>query len=125
MPNPPAEFSPFRTVRCGSTSSLSPGRIALTASRPGEPTTSATKRMRKSSAIAKVYVFRIVAWPPTEDWIDPAVPHREELIRFADALRGKLDPGWSAWIEAGDLGPRYDQRVVFHHALTSSMSLNF
>src|SRR6476646_3233521 len=50
MPNPPAEFSPLRMVRWGSTSFLSPGRMALTASRPGEPTTSATNRIRKSSA---------------------------------------------------------------------------
>jgi hypothetical protein len=67
----------------------------------------------------------VMAWPPSEDWIGPGVPNREELIRYADAVRAKLDPGWSAWIEAGDLGPRFDHRVVFHHALSSSVTLNF
>src|SRR6266480_7112249 len=44
-------FSPLTTVRSGVSSRFSPGRIALTASRPGCPTTSATNRIRNSSEL--------------------------------------------------------------------------
>src|SRR5437016_5504193 len=43
MPRPPAEFSPFTTIKSTSCCSFSFGRQAMTASRPGWPTMSPRK----------------------------------------------------------------------------------
>src|SRR5713226_1022634 len=122
-PKPPAAFSPLRIVRSASSSRFSPGRIALTASRPGWPTTSATKRMRKSSATrlksiatphppgslrARVKKERGARLGPPFDWLfgvfdgprladhrDPDLPGKAQLSldAFGDVPRHQLGSG--------------------------------
>src|SRR5260221_1738623 len=86
-PKPPAEFSPLRTVRWGSTSFLRGGRRALTASRPGEPTTSATKRIRKSSALMRPAAYGVHLRPREADGLGkPARPERATTARTERSL---------------------------------------
>ena len=51
IPTPSAAFSPFTTQTSISSSSRSAGRRASSASRPGAPTTSAMKRMRRAGTL--------------------------------------------------------------------------
>src|SRR5229473_802105 len=109
-PKPPAAFSPLRMVRSASSSRFSPGRIALTASRPGWPTTSATNRMRKSSATTRLsgkkkgepdlgppfdWLFGVLDGPRLADHRDPDLPGKAQLSldAFGDVSRHQLGSG--------------------------------
>jgi hypothetical protein len=61
MPRPPAEFSPFTTMKSSLSSSLSSGSSTETALRPGSPTTSPKKRRRKSPSVLSAVLSFIVA----------------------------------------------------------------
>src|SRR6266852_7535608 len=124
-PKPPAAFSPLRIVTSASSSRFKPGRMALTASRPGWPTTSATNKMRKSSELTKglsgkkkgepdsgspLDLFRVFNGPRFADHSDPDltgeaqlrfdslgdVPSHQLSSRVIDLLRLDQDPDLAA-----------------------------
>src|SRR5712691_13315876 len=106
-PKPPAAFSPLRMVRWGWSSRLSGGRIAFTASRPGEPTTSATNRMRKSLTLESTLLEPTRGPREIEDFVGweqdaKVVRHVGKSIgikraaprAYAHAARGASRPGF-------------------------------